>query len=165
MSTCQLLYFSDFTYVAMTMVQPECNNSQVLTFTSECYDLGKTSRDYSYHNVPKRRRVSAASLSNFNGTECFQVRYGQSVTILCKTSIPSFRIMSDVKYEMFINLTDSISHEEHRNKKIVYAGEVTLSSLDILQGKHTVSAKKIFHQDNPGTEPFTGNVILMNYGI
>ncbi|XP_071125988.1 Fanconi anemia group B protein-like isoform X1 [Mytilus edulis] len=157
---------SDFAYVAMTMVQPECNNSQVLTFTSECYDLGKTSRDYSYHNVSKRRRVSAASLSNFNGTECFQVKSGQSVTILCKTSIPSFRIMSDVKYEMFINVTDSISHEEHRNKKVVYAGEVTLSSLDILQGKHTVSAKKIFHQDNPGTEPFTAeiqrNILALN---
>ncbi|XP_063413970.1 uncharacterized protein LOC134696223 [Mytilus trossulus] len=146
---------SDFAYVTMTMVQPDCNDSQVLTFTSECYDLGNTSRDNSCHDVAKRRRVSAASLSNFKGTECFKVKSGQSVTILCKTSIPSFRLMSDVKYEMFINVTDSTSHEEHRNKKVVYAGEITLSPLDILQGKHTVSVKKNLNEDNSGTEPFT----------
>ncbi|XP_052077601.1 uncharacterized protein LOC127715552 [Mytilus californianus] len=146
---------SDFAYVTMTMVQPDCYDSQGLTFTSECYDLWKTSRYYSCHDVSKRRRVSSASLSNFNGTECFKVKSGQSVTILCITSIPSFRLKSDIMYEMFINMTNSDSHGEQRNNKVVYAGEVTLSSLDMLQGKYTVSAKQNFYQDNSETESFT----------
>jgi peroxiredoxin len=78
-------------YAAVTLVPPAGSlDPAVLAFTSECYDLEKSSSRSASRNHSKKQKISPLSLSIISGTQCLQIQPGKLATIVCKTSVPSF---------------------------------------------------------------------------
>ena len=144
-------------YAAVTLVQPvESLDPAVLAFTSECYVLEKSSVRSASHNHSKKQKISPLLLSNISETKCVQLQPGKLATIVCKTSLPSFSKSTHSKYEVFIHLVDNLESSCDRDKKIIFGGEITLSTLDILGEQDVVIVNECAQQDSTKISTPTG---------
>ena len=144
-------------YAAVTLVPPAGSlDPAVLAFTSECYDLEKSSSRSASRNHSKKQKISPLSLSIISGTQCLQIQPGKLATIVCKTSVPSFSKATHNKYEVFLHLVDNLESSCDKNKKIIFGGEITLSALDILGEQEVVLVNECAPQDSTKISTPTG---------
>ena len=151
------IFVSDIIYAAVTLVPPAgSQDPAVLTFTSECYGLEKSSWRSASHNHSKKQKISPLSLSNISDMKCVQLQPGKLATIVCKTSLPSFSKATHSKYEVFIHLVDNLESSCDRDKKIIFGGEITLSTLDILGEQDVITVIECAQQDSTKISTPTG---------